>query len=118
MRTNIKVTLNPGTPVNVAKALGIEGSAFANRVSIQMAVGGAGYGSVMDGIGAGRTPSVNKAGDVTIQLAPASATSPGGQYGDPPAAIPFSQAPAIDLSQIWVDGSQADPVLISAVLNV
>ena len=71
----------------------------------------------MDGI-VNRTPSTSNASDVTVELYAATSTAPGGQYSDPEAAIEFSQAPAIDLNQLWIDGAEADPVRISAVLNI
>jgi hypothetical protein len=118
MRINTKVTLAPGTPINVAAALELTDNHMANRVSIQMATGGSGLGYVMDGIAVGRTPATTNASDVTVELYPATSTAPGGQYSDPEAAIDFSMSPAIDLSMLWIDGAEADPVRISAVLNI
>jgi hypothetical protein len=118
MRRNVKITLNPGTPVNLSVALGLVQNPMANRVFIQMATGGTGLGYVMAGIYGGRTPATTNANDVSGELSPATATAPGGSWADPPGAIEFSLAPAIDLSTIWVDGTAADPVRVSADLNV
>ena len=118
MRQNTKITLNPGTPVNIAVALSLQPHTMANRVFIQMATGGTGLGYVMAGIGGGRTPATTNANDVSGELSPATATAPGGYWADPPGAIEFSQAPAIDLTTIWVDGTAADPVRVSVDLNI
>lgn len=119
MRVNTKITLNPGTPVNIAVALGQQPHTMANRVFIQMAAGGTGLGYVMGGIYGGRTPATTNGGDVSAELgASPSATNPGGSWSDPDSAIEFSLAPAVDLTTIWVDGTAADPVRVSADLNV
>jgi hypothetical protein len=118
-RYNTKITLNPGTPINVQTALGLENNAvLANRLFIQMATGGTGLGYVMGGIGGGRTPATTNANDVSAELSPASATAPGGNYMDGGGGIQFSLTPGIDLSTYWIDGTEADPVRISADINV
>jgi hypothetical protein len=118
MRQNTKITLTPGTPINLAVALSLQPHTMCNRVFIQMATGGTGLGYVMGGIGGGRTPATTNANDVSAELAPATATAPGGSYADPSGVLEFSQAPAIDLTTIWVDGTAADPVRVSVDLNV
>ncbi len=59
-----------------------------------------------------------KTGDLTAQLAPASATAPGSQYEDAYTADADNQGD-IDLSLSWIDGSHSgDTVAVSANYNV
>ncbi len=78
---------------------------------IQMKHGGTGLGYVMDGIYgvqaadgvSPRIPSAATDSDVTAELAPATATAPGGSYTD------FFELPngaaGTDVSRMWVDGA-------------
>jgi hypothetical protein len=81
-------------------------------VSIQMLKGGSGVGYVMDGIPKGTTPAGKGtgAGQLTMELNAASAGAAGGQYEDIRSP---TDGWGIDLTQLWVDGDQNDPVAIS-----
>lgn len=102
VRYNRTITIAAGTPVQISTT-----SRLARAVFIQMAINGSGYGAVMAGIYNNRTPSKTASTDLTAQLAPATAAAPGGSYSD---ANPLG----IDLSTIWVDGSNTgDTVIVS-----
>jgi len=133
MRVNFTVTVTAGTPVNVATALNsvaMVAAGFANgaplprklvnRLFIQMIHGGSGRGYVMDGIQGvtsatqqWRVPDATVSTDMTAELAPATATAPGGSYGD------SDNDHGIDVSKTWVDGSNTgDKIQISIDLRV
>lgn len=102
VRYNRTITITAGTPIQISTT-----ARLARAIFIQMAIGGSGYGAVMAGITNGRTPSKTASTDLTAQLAPATATIPGSSYSD---ANPLG----IDISTIWVDGSNSgDTVIVS-----
>lgn len=90
-----KVTVVAGTPVQLSTV-----PLIVSNLSIQMLTGGAGVGYVMPGgLQAGVAPVANTA--PTLQLAPASAASPGGQQ------VFESDSSALDLSKFYVDGANS-----------
>jgi hypothetical protein len=119
MRINTTVTLTPGTPLNVAAQFTAQPGAplYADRVFIQMRHGGTGLGYVLDlsALKAGTTPDKTHANQVASELDIAGATGPGGSWGDTKSP---QDGNGIDLNQMWVDGDQADPCLISVNLRV
>lgn len=117
MIINKQVTLTPGTSLNVAQQLGIANwqvtPVYANSVFIQMVKGGTGMGYVMCDIAADTSPVPPKSttSNVAAQLAAASSTAPGGSWTR---AWAVTSGTGIPLNQLWVDGDQADGILLSA----
>ena len=111
MRINRQVTVSAGTPVNIWTGTGTADTvpAMARAVLIQMKHGGTGIGYVMAGISRNRTPSASNSSDLTAELAPASATAPGGSYSDE------SEQMGIDVNSIWVDGSVTSDVIVVSI---
>lgn len=106
-RINQLITITAGTPIQLSKI-----PLIASRIFIQMAVGGAGNGQVIT-VPVGVTPAAHggTAGQLTAQLAAASATAPGGGYSD--AAYPHDGG-GINLQQMWLDGdTNGDTVIVS-----
>lgn len=121
MRLNKTATIVAGTPINIATLLGLD-PAFpvpARRWTAQALIGGTGAIYIMDGIKPrARVPVSSTSGDLTAQLAPASATAPGSFYEDAYTADADNQGD-IDLSLTWIDGSHSgDTVAVSANLDV
>lgn len=124
-RFNKAITVVAATPINVATGMTSAQMVTAGfsqiprqlvkRVFLQMKVAGTGLGYVMDGIRGQtsatqqwRVPASSVSGDLTAQLAPATATAPGGSYGD------SDPNAGIDLSQTWIDGSvNGDVITVS-----
>jgi hypothetical protein len=94
------ITVTAGTPIRLATVRTI-----AARIMIQMLSGGTGRGYAMDGVPEGTTPVALTW--PTVQMAPATATAPGGTYTDTD-----SVGSSIDLSRIWVDGSQTGDTMV------
>jgi len=117
-RRNLTVTIASGTPVQLSKVAGSgcpsTGTCPVNRIFIQMLANGSGLGYVMDMSSyiANTVPSSSTAGNLTAQLCAAGSGIPGCTYSDTSGAAPGSGA--IDLSALWVDGSNSgDKVVIS-----
>lgn len=127
MRINAIYTVTASGPINILTGLngtqmisfGSVQRTMASRLIIQMSKSGTGEGFVMaeilgvqaDGISP-RIPSSSVGTDVTSELAPATSTSPGGSYSD--AYWWGSGEGGIDVSRIWVDGSNAgDKIRVS-----
>ncbi len=121
-RQNFTVTVIAGTPINLATAMTSAQMLAAgytyvprkmiNRILVQLLIGGTGAGYVMDGIRGvtsaaqqWRVPAATTSTDLTAQLAPASATAPGGSYSD------SDNEHGIDISGCWVDGSHTGDTL-------
>lgn len=106
------VTVTAGTPIPL-----ISGPApiRADRISIQMLSGGEGKGLVYDDVPPNTAAAgVAAASGTPWELAPATATGPGGTYDDRAEANGF-----IDLRNIAVDGSHsADTMKVSAHLLI
>lgn len=114
-RFNQLVTIVAGTPVNLATATStvpdITDQRRCAKLFIQAVHGGTGLVYVMAGIKIGRTPAASTAGDLTAELAPATAGSPGGSYSD---EDPSPGGSGILLSAIWLDGAHSgDTVIVS-----
>lgn len=125
-RVNITITITSGTPVNIAS--GMNSAAMVtkgfsvipplplNELCIQMKHGGTGLGYVMSGIRGvtsptqqWRVPDFTAVTDVTAELAPATATAPGGSWSDP-----TNNQTTINGEQCWIDGSvSGDKVIVS-----
>ncbi len=116
-RLNTTITLTPGTPIQISAQFNANTQAMkgtpliASRILIQMAIGGTGVGYVMAGIAEGVTPNHSTSGDLSGQLAAATSTAPGGTYSD--FASDRAGSEDIDLATIWIDGSAADPVIVT-----
>lgn len=95
-RVTKTLTITAGTPIRLATSV-----TLVDRLVIQMKHGGSGLGYVMDGITSG-TPSIGA--NNPVELAPASANAPGGTYQD-------SSPLGIDISQIWIDGSNSGDIV-------
>lgn len=114
-RFNATITVVAGTPINLATLTSTVPDASDTRrctkISIQMAHGGTGRGLVMSGISVGRTPAASASADLTAEIPPATAGSPGGQYYDEDDS---PSGGGILLAGIWLDGSvSGDHVVIS-----
>ena len=106
-RKNFTKTITSGTPIQVSAT-----PLTVDRYIIQMAIGGTGYGLICI-VPVGTTPAAScaTAGQLSGQLAPASATAPGGSWSDAVA----NQGGSINLQTVWIDGSvSGDKVTISA----
>lgn len=118
MRINAKFTVTASGPINIVT--GLNGTQMANAAPIprlmarslfiQMLPGGTGLGYVMDGIygvqangTSPRIPSAAVATDVSADLAPATASAPGGSYSDW-YSLPNGAA-GIQVDKTWIDGS-------------
>lgn len=121
MRLNKTATIVAGTPINVATLLGLDPNfpVYARRWTVQPLAGGSGLVYVMDGVKPrGTVPASTTSGDLTAELAPATATAPGSFYEDIYEADADNQGD-IDLSLSWIDGSNSgDTVAVSANLKV
>jgi hypothetical protein len=114
-RVNHTITIAAGTPKNAVTGGDAADTSpcFATEIFVQMLTGGTGRGIVMDEIagvsaGVGRVPSSTSDSDVSMELAPATATAPGGAYSR------TEPSGAIDVNQLWIDGSHTgDTVKIS-----
>jgi hypothetical protein len=122
MRINKTLTIAAGTPVNLAVALGLVQAVtaattpiWANRVFAQMLAGGTGLGYVMDldAFAAGTQAAVATNGHLTAQLAPATATAPGGAYGDAVAGV--GQGGLVDVTKFWIDGAHSGDTVVTSV---
>jgi hypothetical protein len=113
MRVNRKITVTAGSPVNVATGTDAAGPSpvYVRAVCIQMGVAAGGdLGYVMDGIYGGRIPDIANDSDVTVELAAATSTVPGGIYQD----WSDSRELPIDVNAMWVDGAHTgDPIRTS-----
>ena len=113
MRRNKKLTITAGTPLNVFTGTIAAGPnpVYVRSVSIQMATGGSGLGYVMDGIyGGGRVPATTNEADVTMELFPATDTTPGGIYSDSAPVRDYG----LDVNAMWIDGAHTgDTVRVS-----
>lgn len=100
-RINATLTVNAGTPINLATGTTSAAPApvWASRYFIQMAHGGTGLGKVYDGVPASRNLAAT---DLTAELPPATATSPGGSYEDWDKSLDRG---GIDVNEVWIDGS-------------
>ncbi len=108
-RVNITITITAGTPVQISAQPKI-----ANRIFVQMVTGGTGRGYVMDGIPVGVTPDPTVSGQLTAELAPATATAPGGTYTDGGPGTTAATNGGIDLQRFWVGGSNTgDKIIVS-----
>ena len=125
-RYNKTITVVAGTPFNavtgmttaqmIANGYTSIPETPLNEIIIQMVHGGTGLGFVMTGIRGQtsptqqwRTPSASASTDLTAELAPATATAPGGSYSDP-----LNNSGIIWGDQVWIDGSHSgDTVIIS-----
>src|SRR5947209_7784602 len=100
------ITITAGTPIFAATGLT---PLLCDRLLIQMLSGGSGKGKIFDDVPVGMpAAAVAAGGDVAVELAPATASAPGGVYTD---------AGSIDLRMIAVDGSTGDTVLVNAHLK-
>lgn len=121
MRINSTATIVAGTPINVATLLGLDPNfaQWARRWTAQALAGGTGLIYIMDGVRPrGTVPANTTSGDLTAQLAPASATAPGSFYEDEYSQDADNQGD-IDLSLAWIDGSHSgDTVAVSCNLKV
>lgn len=125
-RYNKQVTIIAGTPFNVvtgmtsaqmlAAGYGVTGipKTPVKEILMQMMAGGTGLGYVMTGIRGQtsptqqwRVPSAAAATDLSGELAPATASAPGGTWSDPLAGIDTIWA-----DQIWVDGQTSGDIII------
>lgn len=111
MRVNRSITITSGTPVNVWTGTGAAETTpvMARAILLQMKHGGTGIGYVLAGISRNRVPSASNSADLSAELAPASATAPGGGYSD------SAEVTGIDVSRIWIDGSVSGDVVICTV---
>lgn len=119
MILNKKVTLVPGTPINLAAIFfgdsNVTGMTYmASSIFIQMAANGTGLGYVLTAP-VGTTPATSNATDVACQLTPASAGLPGGFYQKD---APANRGGGIDARQFWIDGAAADDVIVSIDFDI
>ena len=106
-RKNFKITITAGTPQRVSAT-----PLVVDRYIIQMAIGGTGSGLICI-VPVATTPAAScaTAGQLSGQLAPASATAPGGSWSDGVS----NSGGSINLQTVWVDGSNSgDVVIVSA----
>ncbi len=124
-RFNITLTVTAGTPKNIstgkstAEMLALGYVTIPplplNELCIQMKHNNTGLGYVMSGIRGvtsavqqWRTPSTAAITDVTAELAPATATAPGGSWTDP-----TNNQTTINAEQCWIDVSVTSDVIVS-----
>lgn len=103
MRVNKAITVVAGTPIQISTL-----KVYASRVFIQMKTGGTGNGQVMDGQVTQPTGHGATAGQLTAEIAAASASAPGGSYAD---RAYEKDGTGIDLSQLWVDGDHSGDIM-------
>ena len=109
---NALVTITAGTPIPLAT--GPVPIKF-EHLFIQMLAGGSGLGLVYQGVPPNTAPaSIAAATGAPAQLAPASSTAPGGDYG-----LELAPNQVQDLRTFAVDGlSTSDTVLVTARLPI
>lgn len=122
-RINKLITIASGTPTRIwdgaTAAPSYEQASpppavWVTNFFVQMMHGGSGLGFVMTGIPYGTTPNYNTAGTVTGELAPASASAPGGSFSQDQSAFGSELAGTVDITRAWVDGaSSGDKVIVS-----
>ena len=102
------ITITAGTPIFVASG---PTPILADRFFVQALHAGTGRILFFDDVPLGMTAAqVAAGGDVAIELAPATATAPGGNYAD---------LGTIDLRKVAVDGSSSgDTCLFDAHLKI
>lgn len=116
MQINKTYTIVAGTPFNLATQSATPpktaDQVFAWQISIQMAHGGTGLGYVMDGIAINRVPAATNSSDLSLELAPATATAPGGSMNK---TMPQGQdRVGVKVHEMWIDGSvNGDKVIVS-----
>lgn len=97
---NQRITITAGTPVQVSAA-----HIKVHSILIQMRTGGTGRGYILRPL-PGVTPSASNGADLSAELAPATATAPGGAWSDND-DTPFGTRKDIYLDAIWIDGSNS-----------
>ena len=106
MIVNKRITITAGTPIALATQ-----STFVRSLFVQMRHGGTGFGTLFnlsDPAVQGQTPDVGNGAHVSAELAPATATAPGGSWGYPDTDRGY------DLQWISIDGSNSgDTVTVS-----
>lgn len=123
-RTNKSITIISGTPINIVTGMTSAQMLAAGYVTIpstplnevicQMKHGGTGLGFVMSGIRGQtsavqqwRVPAYTASTDLTAELAPATATAPGGSYSDPQ-----NNQTTIWGEQFFIDGAASGDIMI------
>ena len=119
-RQNRTLTITAGTPIRLSDFVT---AAVANEIlppqyvvnfCAQMMHGGTGLGYIMLGIPNGVTPNASTDGQLTAELAPASATSPGGFFYQNQGSFGSPLSGAVDLTRAWIDGSvTSDKMILS-----
>ena len=114
MRINRVVTLT-GSPQQISELFGFNNAGqqgtpmYIQRIFCQMLIGGTNPGYIMDGYQGSSTPDPT-GDDLTAQLAPASASAPGGSYSD---TSPENYGGGIIGSQFYIQGTAAEKMVVS-----
>lgn len=106
-RVNMQVTITAGTPVRLTTT-----KTLVNRLFIQLKTGSSGRAFLLLGVPATTTCDATNAAQLTAELAPATATAPGGSFSDPQGANGMSPSDSEDLAQICIDGSHTGDVVV------
>lgn len=108
-RQNVQVAVTAGTPVRVSSV-----KLLVNRLFIQSRTGNTGRIYILMGVGPNTTCDATNTAQLTAELAPGSATAPGGSFSDPQGANGNTPSDAEDLNKICIDGSHtADVAIVS-----
>lgn len=106
-RHNQQITITAGTPIRVQAS-----KYLVNRLFVQSMIGNTGAVYIMLGVPTTAACNASNAAHLTAQLAPATATAPGGSFNDPQGANGNSPSDVEDLSQMCLDGSHSGDVVI------
>jgi hypothetical protein len=109
-RLNQQITIVAGTPIRLAAR-----STPVDRLMIQARhnpSGGNGIIYILDGVSPTKACNAADATQLTAELAPGTATSPGGSYSDPQGANGDSPPDFTDLAHMCIDGTHSGDIAI------
>ena len=100
-----QITVTAGTPIRLVNT-----RTMVSSLLIQMKHGGSGLGLVYNA-----DPAIAcSAGTLVAELAPATATSPGGSYTFPSNGSATTESSGFDINYVCVDGSNSGDVLVTS----
>jgi hypothetical protein len=109
-RMNLQITITAGSPIRLAAT-----STPVDRLMIQARhnpAGGDGIIYIMDGVAPSKTCNAADPTQLTAELGPGSATSPGQSYSDPQGANGISPPDFTDLANMCLDGTHSGDTAI------
>lgn len=113
-RINKQITVVSGTPQRLV-SVDTPSPVYVNRLFIQGRANAApGIGYVLGGVPLGTALNATDATQLTAELAPSTATAPGGSFGDPTGSTGgWNSTPPNDLREWALDSSQNGVFIVS-----